>query len=380
MKPLLLLLIGSGLAAETPVLPEVDRVVEKAIADHEVAGAVTLVSEGGKLVHLSALGHADLAGDRAMKADDLFWIASMTKPVTGAAVMMMQDAGKLDVDDPVSKHLPEFKALRDADGNPVSVTIADCLTHTCGLAELGGGESARITTLAELTERVAAKPVQFAPRSKWQYCQTGINTAARVVEVASGQSFPEFLEQRLFKPLGMGDTSFYPTAARAERLATSYSRSSEGVLEPAPLFFLHGKPVTSRERYPLANGGLFSTARDYHRFGLMLLNGGELDGTRYLSREAVRRMTSIQSGDLKTGFTPGNGWGLGCCVVREPQGVTGALSPGSFGHGGAYGTQAWIDPVEKRVFVLMVQRANFPNSDGSDLRRDFQDAAAKALE
>jgi CubicO group peptidase (beta-lactamase class C family) len=149
-------------------------------------------------------------------------------------------------------------------------------------------------------------------------------------------------------------------------------------LEPAENFILLGKSPTSRDRFPAANGGLFSTAPDYARFCQMILNGGELEGRRYLKREAVEKMTTLQTGDLTTGFTPGNGWGLGWCIVRKPQGVSEVLSPGSFGHGGAYGTQAWIDPTKGRIYILMVQRANFPNSDASDVRRAFQKAAAES--
>ena len=178
----------------------------------------------------------------------------------------------------------------------------------------------------------------------------------------------------------MKDTTFYLTEEQLPRLATSYQRTDEGELEATAVGILYGKAPTSRDRFPAANGGLFSTAPDYARFCRMILNGGELDGKRYLKPESVTLMTSVQTGDLKTGFTPGNGWGLGWCVVREPQGVTAMLSPGTFGHGGAYGTQAWIDPVKKRVYVLMVQRANFPNSDGSEVRRAFQEAASAALD
>jgi CubicO group peptidase (beta-lactamase class C family) len=163
------------------------------------------------------------------------------------------------------------------------------------------------------------------------------------------------------------------------RLATSYRRTDEGELEPTENFFLMGKGATSRDRFPAANGGLFSTAPDYVKFCQMILNGGELDGRRYLKRESVEKMTTVQTDDLKTGFTNGNGWGLGWCVIRNPQGPTEMLSPGTFGHGGAYGTQAWIDPQRERIYLLMVQRANFPNSDASEVRRDFQKAAAEAL-
>jgi CubicO group peptidase (beta-lactamase class C family) len=373
MKPLLLLACLGTLSAQT--LPRVLRSMDDAIAAKEIAGAVTLVSDEAKTLHLAAQGFADLEKKIPMKKDSIFWIASMTKPVTGTAVMMMQDAGKLSVDDPVSKYLPEFKNLKDAGGKEVVVTLKQCLVHSSGLAEVNPQESGGITTLKDLMPLIAAKPVQFPPGSKWQYCQTGINTAARVVEVVSSQDFAAFLEQHLFTPLGMTDTTFYPSDEQARRIAVSYARTGAGELEKSGLMFLGHAPVTSRERYPRANGGLFSTAADYEKFARMILRGGELDGRRYLSEKAVKQMTTVQSGDLVTGFTPGNGWGLGWCVIREPQGVSASLSPGTFGHGGAYGTQAWIDPVKRRVHLLLVQRANFPNSDASEVRRLFHESA-----
>jgi CubicO group peptidase (beta-lactamase class C family) len=375
MSPFILLLTLTTLTAQT--LPRVVQSMDGAIAAKEIAGSVTLITESGKPLHLAAQGFADLEKKIPMKEDSIFWIASMTKPVTGTAVMMMQDAGKLSVDDPVSKYLPEFKDLKDASGKEVVITLKQCLVHSSGLAEVTPQESGRITTLKDLMPLIVVKPVQFPPGSKWQYCQTGINTAARVVEVVSGQDFATFLDQHLFAPLGMKDTTFYPTDEQARRIAVSYARTDAGELEKSGLMFLGHAPVTSRERYPRANGGLFSTAPDYERFARMILAGGELDGRRYLSEKAVKQMTTVQSGDLVTGFTPGNGWGLGWCVIREPQGVSAALSPGTHGHGGAYGTQAWIDPVKKRVHLLMVQRANFPNSDGSEVRRIFHDAASR---
>jgi CubicO group peptidase (beta-lactamase class C family) len=290
--------------------------------------------------------------------------------------MMLQDEGKLSVDDPVAKHIPEFAELKTKDGEPARVTIRHLLTHTSGMGELSPDEARDIIDLAGLIPRYVAKPVQFEPGSRWVYCQSGINTAARVVEVVSGRSFVEFLDRRLFGPLGMKDTTFYLTDEQLPRLATPYRRTDSGELTEAANFILMGKSPTSRDRFPAANGGLFSTAPDYARFCRMVLRGGELDGKRYLSSEAVEQMTSRQSDELKTGFTPGCGWGLGWCVVREPQGVTAMLSPGTFGHGGAYGTQAWIDPQRERIYILMVQRANFPNSDASDVRRAFQEAAA----
>lgn len=381
MKPAPLLaclsatLLGSSAAGE-PSIPAIGKAMEAAIESTEIAGAVTFVADKEKTLHLGTNGFSDLEKKTPMPADAIFWIASMTKPVTGTAVMMMQEAGKLSVDDPVSKYLPEFKNLKDAAGKEVVVTLKQCLTHSAGLSEVSPQESGDIATLEALMPLIVAKPVKFQPGTKWEYCQTGINTAARVVEVVAGEDFPSFLEKHLFGPLGMNDTTFYPSAAQAARLATSYTRTEGGELAKAGLMFLGNKPITSRERYPRANGGLFSTAADYGKFARMILRGGELDGRRYLKEESVKQMSTVQSGDLKTGFTPGNGWGLGWCVIREPQGVSAALSPGSFGHGGAYGTQAWLDPVKGRAYVMLVQRANFPNSDGSMVRQAFQEAAA----
>jgi len=354
--------------------------VRPAVEKHEVAGVVTVVATPDRIVHLDAIGKADVAKDEPMRPDSIFWIASMTKPITATAVMMMQDEGKLSVDDPVEKHLPEFKDLKAADGAAAKVTIRHLLTHTSGMDEASPDEARDVTTLAGLMPIYVGKPVKFEPGSKWAYCQSGINTAARIVEVASGESFDRFVERRLTTPMGMKDTTFYLTDDQLPRLATSYRKGDEGELKKATLRILGGKSPTSRDRFPAANGGLFSTGPDYARFCRMILNGGELEGRRYLKPESVKLMTSVQTGGLKTGFTEGNGWGLGWCVVREPQGVSASLSPGSFGHGGAYGTQAWIDPAKKRAYILMVQRSDFPNSDASDVRRAFQEAAAAALD
>lgn len=345
----------------------------------EVAGTVTLVATRDKVVHLEAVGHADVANGTPMKADTIFWIASMTKPVTATAVMMLQDEGKLSVEDPVGKYIPELKDLKTKDGKPANLTLRHLLTHTGGLGEANSEQSKAATTLADLIPHYASQPVKFQPGTKWEYSQSSINSLGRVVEIVSGQPFQDFLQQRLFAPLGMKDTTFYLSAGQVSRLAKSYERTADGKLREKPIFILEGHSPNSRQRYPAANGGLFSTAPDYGRFCRMILNEGELDGRRYVKIESVEQMTSLQTPEnIKTGFTDGNGWGLGWCVVRKPQGVSEKLSPGSFGHGGAYGTQAWIDPVKGIAYVLMTQRANFPNSDDSDLRKAFQEAAAPA--
>jgi CubicO group peptidase (beta-lactamase class C family) len=304
----------------------------------------------------------------------------MSKPILAMLMLMLQDEGRLSVDDPVEKHLPEFKQLRTKAGEPARVTIRHLLTHTSGMGEISADEAKKITNLAGTIPLYVARPVAFEPGTKWVYCQSSINTGARIVEVVSGQPFDVFAQKRLFGPLGMKDTTFYLTKDQLPRLARSYRRTDKGELTPADVFILYGKSPTSRDRFPAANGGLFSTAPDYARLCQMILSDGVLGGNRYLSSKSIQLMSTIQTGDLKTGFTPGNGWGLGWCVIREPQGVTAMLSPGTFGHGGAYGTQAWIDPAKKRAYILMVQRANFPNADASEVRRAFQTAAVGALD
>jgi CubicO group peptidase (beta-lactamase class C family) len=367
-------------AAEHPVLPEIRAAMEAQIAAGEIAGAVTVVGDEQRILHFDAVGSADVEANAKLQGDALFWVASMSKPITATALMMLAETGALCLDDDVSGHLPEFSGLKDANGEAVVVTIRQCLSHTSGLAEISGEEAKGVMDLASLTPLIAAKPVSFPPGSKWQYSQSSINTAARIVEVVSGMSFPDFLDRQIFRLLGMGDTAFYLSEEQAARVASSYARKASGTLEKVPVGFLEGKSPVSRDRYPRANGGLFSTAGDFARFSQMLLRGGELDGVRILKPESIAEMTSVQTGELTTGFTPGNGWGAGWCVVREPQGVSEVLSPDSFGHGGAYGTQWWIDPTKSRYYLLLVQRANFPNSDASEVRASFQKAAGAALD
>jgi CubicO group peptidase (beta-lactamase class C family) len=321
-----------------------------------------------------------------MRPDTLFWIASMTKPVTGVAVLMLQDEGKLTVGDPVAKYLPEFSKLKTPSGKPANLTITQILTHTSGLGEASGAEAQKAKTLADLVPIWLAAPMQYEPGERWKYTQSGINAASRIVEVVSGMTFDAFLQKRLFDPLGMKSTTFYPTDEQRGRLATAYAKNKEtGALEPVAPRADFGP----RDRPPQGNGGLYSTAPDYARFARMLLNGGTLDGRRYLSSAAMTLLTTPQTGDLPTGFfqtdTFGNrganyGWGIGTCILRTPHdGVAAMLSPGTYGHGGAWGTQAWIDPAKNVAYVLMVQRSNFPNSDASDVRRAFQQAAAQAI-
>jgi CubicO group peptidase (beta-lactamase class C family)/glyoxylase-like metal-dependent hydrolase (beta-lactamase superfamily II) len=362
-----------------PAVPAIHDRLGKYITAHEIAGAVTLVATPDRIIHLAATGNAVLNPNQVMRTDSIFWIASMSKPVLATLLLMLQDEGLLSVDDPVEKYLPEFKELKTVDGKPAQITIRHLLTHTAGMGEITADQARDSRTLASVIPLYVAKPVGFTPGSKWVYCQSGINSGGRIAEVVTGEPLEKLLKRRLFDPLGMPDTTFYLTEEQLPRLAKSYRRTDKGALEETDIRFLNGKSPTSLDRFPAPNGGLFSTASDYVRFCQMVLRGGELDGKRYLKPETVKLMTTIQTSGLKTGFTEGNGWGLGWCVVREPQGITATLSPGTFGHGGAYGTQAWIDPGTKRIYILMVQRANFPNSDASEVRRGFQEAASRAF-
>jgi CubicO group peptidase (beta-lactamase class C family) len=228
--------------------------------------------------------------------------------------------------------------------------------------------------------------MKYEPGARWEYTQSGINAAARIVEVVSGQSFDVFLAKRFFEPLGMKDTTFYPTDTQRARLVTAYAKDKDtGELKPVPPRPEFGP----RNKPPQGNGGLYSTGPDYARFCQMLLGGGSFEGKRYLSADSLKFLTTSQTGDLPVGFFQGKtygdhgkdyGWGLGTSILRTPhEGVAAMLSPGSYGHGGAWGTQAWIDPVKGVAYILMVQRSNFPNSDASDVRRVFQQAAADAL-
>jgi CubicO group peptidase (beta-lactamase class C family) len=352
----------------------------------ELAGAVTLVAQGGEVRHLGAVGYRDLAARTPLRTDDLFWIASMTKPLAAVCVLLLQDEGRLRVDDPVEQHLPEFRGQRlvleqAGDrlvlGKPARpITLRDLLTHTAGLGDAPAPRPD--ASLAELVAAYAHEPLQFPPGSRWSYSNPGINTLGRIVEVVSGQPFAEFLDRRLLRPLGMKDTTFWPTPAQAKRLAKSYKRDADGRLKEVPVFFVAGG-LGDRTRTPFPAGGLFSTAADMVRPYQMLLARGVWKGRRLLSEAAVAELTRTQSGDLRTGFVDGMSWGYGFQVVKQPQGVTGMLSPGTFGHGGAYGTQSWGDPGRDAVFILMIQAAGLPNGDASPMRQAFQQAAADAL-
>lgn len=337
----------------------------------QISGAVTLVATPDHVVHLEAVGKTGPANDQAMQPDSLFRIASMTKTVTATALMQLVEQGKLSVDDPVEKYIPSFAGQHLKDDTPARpVTIRDVLTHTAGLAQ--PGREAEGLNLAQTVDVIARKPLEFAPGSKWQY-SSGLTVAGRLIEIASDEGYAEYLKQHIFDPLAMNDTTFRLSPDQARRLAvTCKPGDTPGTLAAVEI------PDPTADRMPNPSGGLYSTAADMARFYQAILNGGNLGDFQLLAAERVQEMTQILTPGLVTGFTPGNGWGLGWCVLEKPQGVTRHLMPGTYGHGGAWGTQAWVDPQRKLIFILMIQRSGFGNSDASDVRDAFTEAALAA--
>jgi CubicO group peptidase (beta-lactamase class C family) len=366
------LLPVAGSAAEPEFSDVTDR-MRQFVDDNLISGAVTLVGHQGKIVHLSAVGLADIQQRRPMTSDTMFRIMSMTKPITVTALMILVDKGKLSIEDPVEKFLPVFAEAKLKDGEAVQgLKVRHLLTHTSGL----GGNQQCETSLAATADMLAERPFNFQPGTKWEYGPS-LNVCGRIIEVVSGQKYEDFLAERIFKPLGMDDTTFFPTDEQRPRVVVSYRRDDDKQsLEPSRNLVIDAL----REKVPNPSGGLVSTADNMYRFYQMVLNGGELDGHRIVSKEAARAMVTVQTDDLQTGFTRGNGWGLGWCIIRRPSGVTEMLSSGTFGHGGLYGTQGWVDPQRQAIFVLLIQRSDIENSDGSEIREEFQRVAVESLD
>jgi CubicO group peptidase (beta-lactamase class C family) len=364
--------------------------MQEFVDQRHFAGAVTIVGTREKIVHCEAVGSRDLDASQPMAANCLFRIASMTKPITAIGIMILADEGKLLVDDPVQKYLPEFRgqmlvASRTADQITLQkpsrpITIRDLLTHTSGLPGYPEGLSDLYTkrerTLAEGVLAISQQSLQFEPGSKWAYCNPGVDTLGRLIEISSGQSYESFLKDRVFTPLGMVDTTFYPTADQLARVATTYARTDERLVAAGNSII----GPTATARFPIPAGGLYSTGADLARLYQLMLGRGVTGQHRILSEAGVAAMTKVQTGDLPCGFVTGMSFGFGWAVVRQPEGVTSMLSPGTFGHGGAFGTQGWIDPQRGVFYILLFQRVGLPNGDASDMRREFQTLAAGAIQ
>jgi CubicO group peptidase (beta-lactamase class C family) len=347
------------------------RALQPFVDDHSLAGAVVLVATRDQVLALEAVGWADVAAKQAMKTDALFWIASQSKPMTAAALMMLVDEGKVKLDDPVEKYLPEFKGQmviveRDAEhvllrppAHPI--TVREVLSHTSGLPFASPMEQPTLDglPLRDAVRSHAMRPLEFAPGTKYQYSNAGINTAGRIIEVVSGLPYEQFMSERLFQPLGMKDTTFWPDSAQVERLAKSYRpNSAKTDLEETTVTQLRYPLTDRRNRYPMPAGGLFSTAADTARFCQMILNGGTFAGRRLLTEDAVREMTRKQTGpDIKDGYGLGFSTGTDGC-----------------GHGGAYATNMTIDRQRGLILVWMVQHAGYPGK-GNQSQDAFKQAA-----
>lgn len=347
---------------------KVRRSLERFAESKEISGAVALVHTLGKPAMIVVAGEADIEQHRPMKADTLFGIMSMTKPISATALMILVDEGKVSLDDQVEKYIPAFRNVKLQNGQPVrDLRVRHLLSHTSGLS----GTQACVESLEATANMLAERPFEFQPGERWKY-GPGMNVVGRIVEVASGKPFDKFIVERIFVPLRMDHSTFYPSIEERRNLAVLYRKSDDGASLVVSKSLSDAGNIGS---VPDPSGGVFSTVGDLDRFYEMILRGGELEGVRIVSTVAVRDMTAVQTGEFTTGFTPGNGWGLGWCIIRAPQGVTAMLSPGTFGHGGRYGTQGWVDPVKKTIVVLLIQRADLASFDGSEMRKAFQQAA-----
>jgi len=389
-----------GLSTER--LQRVHELVERTIAAGEIAGAVTLVARNGEVAYLEAQGVMDLSSKKPMQPDSMFRIASMSKPVAAVAILMLAEEGKVRLNDPVSRFIPAYANLEVGVVKPAppgppapapaagpgapppayykapatrEITVLDLLTHTSGLMSGPMGNSAgnaafnkRHDLGLKWTEELGVTPLEFQPGTRWAYSAVaGFDALAHIVEIAAGQEYSAFLQQRLFGPLGMRDVTFWPSAEQRSRLATVYQRR-DGKLVAGD-----NPDSMSGEKYHGGGGGIMTTAETYAQFAMMLANGGELNGVRILSPRSVELMGSMFIPSTLPGRPAGEGYGLGVRVVTDSAARGTWLSQGSFGWSGAYGTHFWVDPKENLVGILLAQTPNRTFS------ADFENAVMQAL-
>jgi CubicO group peptidase (beta-lactamase class C family) len=394
LRPALVFLALSALAVrgqEQEKFARIPELLKKAVEKKQIAGGATLIARHGKIVHQAAVGHQDVEGKVALTESTIFRIASMSKPITSAAVMVLVDDGKVSVTDPLSKFVPEFKDMKvlvpAADGRSHEfvkanreITIHDLLTHTSGItyrlinkpilakmyADAGVSDGLVETpgTIGDNVRKIAKLPLACQPGAAWEY---GLNTdvLGYVVEVASGKPLEQFCKERLFQPLKMMDTGFYLPKDKWPRLSALYSlgagpaiqRVGDKPVTLGTLTYSATFPMHEDGKYYSGGGGMVSTVGDYFRFSQMMLNRGELDGVRVLKAETVDRMTRNQMGDLRIQF-PGfdlMGYGFGILSETGKEATKEAPAVGSYSWAGAFGTFFWIDPKNEVIGVLMMQ-------------------------
>ena len=370
---------GTGLSVER--LDRIGAVMKEHVDKGHIAGAIGLIARRGKVGYFETYGFQDKEAGTAMRKDTIFRMYSMTKPITGVAVMILYEEGKFYLSDPVSKYLPELGNMKVAvvETDPRTgkktrysvpaareITILDLLRHTSGI-DYGGPEDLdgkRIyeklgtnnldQTIGDMVKKIGQAPLVHQPGTQWEY-GLSMDVLARLVEVVSGQPYDKFLEQRIFKPLGMNDTGYSVPPEKQNRFAKLYTPGEGWTIKP--------NTTAAQTSYlkPAVNFGggsqTVSTASDYLRFCQMLLNGGELDGVRILSRKTVELMTSDHLGEMPRGGVLGRGYGFGFTMaVSHGPGKTGtAGSEGEYYWGGAAGTRFWIDPKEQMIGIFMIQ-------------------------
>lgn len=402
-------LSGTATAAEAPLdtvnpesvgmsterLSRIAPAMQRYIDDRLVAGTVTLVARRGHIVHFEARGYRDVDSKSPMTTDTIFRQASMTKPITSVALMMLWEEGRVILQDPVAKFLPEFANVQvsttgDASGDTGSLvpprspmTVGQLLTHTAGLANRSVGnitfvaEHTRkpppLDTLDKQVKRLAELPLNYHPGTQWQY-SNATDVVARLVEVISGKSFDEFLRQRIFEPLEMMDTSHYLDRSKADRLASRYSPGEGGQIVLADPGSIESRLVSGSKTLFLGSRGLLSTADDYLRFQQMMLNGGELEGARLLGRKTIELMFANHTGGMFD--RPGQGFGLGYAIVLD-RGAAGTPQTEGTGYwGGAHGTRFWVDREEELIGILMIQV--LPNNH-LDIHQEFRNLVYQAI-
>lgn len=375
-----------GLSSER--LQRVSELMQQNINAGNISGAVTLVARRGRIAHLEAQGVMDLESGRPMTEDTYFRLASMSKPVGGMAIMMLMEEGKVRLDDPVSDFLPSFK-------NPVvavartqnpddgyytvpaarEVTIKDLLTHTSGVmsGQFSNSEGRELSAVRHdaglaWVDELGKAPLEFQPGSRWAYSAlAGFDVLSRVVEIASGQNFNDFLRGRVFAPLGMDDTFFWPNADQRQNLVASYILGDDGLQ-------LRNNPDSmSSPVYYSAAGGLMSSAESYAQFGMLLAGGGALNDTRLLGTRTMEVMRSVWIPDTLPGRNPGEGYGLSVRVVTDPVAMGSFLNEGTFGWSGAYGTHLMVDPEEELVALMFIQ------TPIREMRPEFERAVMQAI-
>ncbi len=358
------------------VLAKIPQRMKSFVDRQTVAGAVTLVAHGSDIMEFDATGMADVEAGHAMQKDTIFQIMSMTKPVTAIGIMMLAEEGKLALRDPVEDYLPEFKDLRvrttlgpDADHLKIpnhAITIRDLLTHTAGIQDYPGPPTipdyaqTMSVPLDEVVRQLAKQPLLFQPGTQWSYSSPGIEILGRIIEVCSGEKYVDFITDHILQPLGMKDSFFFPPPDKVSRIAMVYAQKG-GKLVRSPASILGGDPAKHRQGavFPAPGWGLYSTAEDLLHLYRMMLNDGEYEGHRYLSPFSVHVMTEPQTTGIQpVGWMRGSDYGLAWEIVTDPLGELAGHTIGTYGHGGAFGTQGWIDPNNDLISILLIQSSD----------------------